>query len=148
MVETAKRRRRWRCVVLAVLLLSVGTSVAWRLRPLTETERRLLGTWLWEEARMEFKFTSDRRFSRRVHGEVLEHGNWPASNGEVFFHSVDYAGPLTTSTLHLHVRRLINPEPTHVRKVEFLPRPGRMVWTRDLDASRIGLIRLADGLEN
>lgn len=45
MTETAPKRRHWRWVILACVLLLVGGPIAWQFRPLNATERRLVGSW-------------------------------------------------------------------------------------------------------
>jgi hypothetical protein len=61
MSETVnRRRRRWPWVILTVILLLVGGSVAWNLRPLNANERAMVG--LWKNGPSYRVFTANRRY--------------------------------------------------------------------------------------
>lgn len=90
--ETVRKRRRWPWVLLAAVLLLVGGRIAWRYRPLSDSEKRLVGGWaLWLPQDETFRFGADRRFFvRGTHG-----GEWSASetafyvNSNVSFSALD-----------------------------------------------------------
>lgn len=97
MTERSKRRRRWPWIGLAVVLLCVSGSLAWRYRPLNRTERALLGKWRPDEFSRtanpadRITLTADRRFVWRMDdsGTAIRvpftYGCWSASNQGLFF---------------------------------------------------------------
>lgn len=90
MSVTVKKRRRWPWIVLAVVLLLVALPVAWRLRPLSATERSLVGRWKSTDGVSSFHLSADRRFhwesvdDQFVHGLSATHRSQP-----LLFHLVD-----------------------------------------------------------
>ena len=86
MTETVKKRRRWPWVILAAVLLLVGGPIAWRLRPLNATERRLVGTWTPEDPAMTpellpFTLKPDRTlFYSALGGTLTFPGRWDATS--------------------------------------------------------------------
>jgi hypothetical protein len=76
--------RRRHFVLLAVALL-IGAPIAWRYRPLNETERKLVGTWSFLTS--ELTFNDDRTFDENF-GEAnfsLVDGTWSATSDQIKF---------------------------------------------------------------
>ena len=72
------RRRRWPWIVLAGLLIVVGTPLAWMYRPLNGSERRLAGSWRTDRASLELG--ANRRFQYiALPGAPPMVGTWSAS---------------------------------------------------------------------
>lgn len=116
MSDIVKKRRRWPWVILAVLLLLVGAPIAWRLRPLNETERSVIGTWRCEhDYAIDYEtFTSDRRLTIRTDNfatgdsETVT-GTWYAANG-VLYTSIDRFGPWTPSSILSQIDAMLQTE--------------------------------------
>ena len=83
MSEAFKKRRRWRWVMAATILLLLVAVFGWRYRPLNSTERTLIGVWQEPEGLGEFRFESNRRFvsSSNRNKEPDMTGGWSASPG-------------------------------------------------------------------
>ena len=82
MPERSNKCRHWPWVLLAIgLILAVG-RVAWRWRPLTETEKSLVGTWRHESAveTLETTYGSDRRFTT----VLMDRSQWPVPSLSCF----------------------------------------------------------------
>jgi len=105
MNETVRKRRRWPWVVLAVVLLLIGGPIGWQLRPLTATERQLVGRWGPSTGVVMYHFRADRRFSIQDFG-----GTWHVSSGSIIFHQdpTDTAGYSPIVRAKIYVQRILN----------------------------------------
>lgn len=87
MSEPSARQRRWLIPLLAVGCLTGSAVLAWHHRPLSQTERQLLGRWRderWIEAEG-YTFTADRRFVKEeiVPRWIAGEGTWSAAWGKL-----------------------------------------------------------------
>ena len=104
MSDPAMKRRRWRNALVAIVLAIVGGGVAWIFRPLTETERALIGTWSapWGE----ITFQANRRY-RLTEGVPAtgpaSGGSWSAGSNRLSI-CPDVNTPLQWNTLLFHAR--------------------------------------------
>jgi len=91
-----KSRRRWPWAILAVVLLLVGGPIAWRFRPLNETERRLVGTWR-SKYEAEYTFRLDHSFET-AYGI---RGRWSVSGSMLQLRTVpDFPTSLVSTRLY------------------------------------------------
>ncbi len=123
--ETVRKRRRWLWVILGSLVLLIGGSIAWQLRPLNATERALVGRWSFVSHDESFEFRSDRYF---VAGGGTEVRSWNASENTIAVQwPVSFAqlgGGKWTDRLATYFKRLSPPVPTPFNWVG----PDRIVW--------------------
>lgn len=134
--EVPKKRRRWRWIALALLMLLVGGPIAWRFRPLNEHERQVLGKyevqfspqirtgevpkWVLENLAL----SADRRYVHNFFGRnprYEEHGSWEAERDVVIL--IPDLQPSTGTRWHSHVRRY----------VDWMLTPRRRVFRREGD---------------
>ena len=117
MTETAKRRRHWRWVILAVVLLLVGGPIALRFRPLNATEKAIVGRWKSSFFVGIHEFHANRRFR---HSITDRRGSWAAANGRISFW-VDPSPELPVQAwprrLKSYVRSMLAP-PTYAIRFE------------------------------
>lgn len=85
MSDGSPRRRRWLTWIMSVGILLGVAPLAWRYRPLSQTERKLVGTWRIgsEPERSRLTLTRGRRISA-VTDKVDRSGNWYASDGKLY----------------------------------------------------------------
>lgn len=85
MSEGTSKRRRWLIWLLVVVGILFCAPLAWRYRPMSETERRLVGTWVIgnEKDRSRIELTRGRRVVA-TGGGAKTLGTWYASDGELF----------------------------------------------------------------
>lgn len=108
MSEPIPHRRRWRNVCLGLVLVIVVGSIVWIFRPLTGTERALIGTWHapWGE----ITFEASRRY-RIVEAPsppaFVSHGSWSARVNRLSIRP-DLGMPLRWNTLLVQVRALLS----------------------------------------
>jgi hypothetical protein len=99
-----------------MLLAAFAVSpIAWHFRPLTATERLLLGSWRnrGPTTGVVVIFTADRRYQSRLTAggpgsgpRILETGSWRASGTDFIFRA-DPTLPLSWNTLSAHLNRLV-----------------------------------------
>lgn len=116
MNETVKRRRRWPWGLAAVVLIVVGGPLAWRFRPLNQTERSIIGTWRCDNVHEVIyqTYTTDRRLTIRTESLSTSDtetatGRWYAADG-VLYTSIDPLGPWTPSHLLSRITTLLQRE--------------------------------------
>lgn len=101
MAESMKRRWRW--WIVGVVLLLVGSPIAWSFRPLNAVERRLVGQWRCpsSDARIwtTYTLTADRRaIFDTGFGLPLLSGSWSASDAGLLM-SFNGPGPKSWAKL-------------------------------------------------
>jgi len=100
MSESKRPRRWWPYVVLVMGLGLLGAPLAWKCRPLNETERQLVGSWAGLTDRSDvMRFRSDRRFDMTAMLETAK----PDGTTDVLHALVD-GGTWTASSCEIHLR--------------------------------------------
>lgn len=108
MSDGVAKGRRWILWLLAVAGLLIGTPVAWRYRPMSETERLLVGTWAYGtgQDRGRIEFTRGRRVVAMGGGQKTL-GAWHTSDGKLFV-SYDLPFPQTWSQVTAYLTQVIS----------------------------------------
>lgn len=110
------KRRRWPYVLAALAVLLVA-PFAWKLRPLTATERSLLGTWRYRAAPQPIllRLTADRRCTELQEGWSPEitigSGDWHMVGSDLVISPDSLLPPVRWDTLPYHIQRILRGEP-------------------------------------
>ena len=130
--ESPKSRRRWLRVLAALVLFAFAAPIAWRYRPLSDSERPLVGTWRIHRNDLKdsvLTFTGDRRFqSQTIHRPPLQppptaspvySAGWRVAEGTLILKG-DLEIPWSWQTLTIKLRQLVLREgEEHRYSVEF-----------------------------
>lgn len=110
MSDGLPKRRRWLILLLVIGVLVVSAPLAWRYRPMSEMERRLLGTWRagGDPERGRITLTRGRRISLIV-DETTFSGSWHASDQKLYL-SYDQPFPRTWNEVPGYLKQRISRE--------------------------------------
>ena len=134
MTETVTCRRRWPWMVVVTVVLATGIPVAWRLRPLNQAERKLVGVWTEDIPKTDipgrYQFRPDRTFLYELHdGDwgQLRSGHWWCSGDQLllrdsFVSLYGWSDPVN------HIRELIFDRPTPAVSPLQFDHEGRFVY--------------------
>ena len=137
--SSVRTARRWRIRLAITLVALVALRAAWHYRPLTEIERKLVGTWLIQTQSwsMSYKITltPDRRFRTVWIGtdpQIVTMGSWSVS-GDTYSMRPDIPWDLRPSLLWIARRWISRSPPSSVTfrdadQLEMKGPPGGPTW--------------------
>ena len=108
MSDGFRKRRRWVIGLFVIGGLLAGVPLAWRYRPMSETERRLVGTWAVgnDTDRSRIELTRGRRIVANG-GGTKTLGVWYASEGKLYV-SYDQPFPQTWGDVPEYLTQIVS----------------------------------------